>query len=62
MQASPNYVMVVAENAREAVREAVRAENTACYLDGLNGTREEAGEALARALAYITDLEGLARK
>lgn len=60
MKGSPGYVMSVAENAREALDKAILAENTACYWDGMNGTRAEADKAKEDARALIDQLERLA--
>ncbi|HET6285758.1 MAG TPA: hypothetical protein VFG15_03270 [Amycolatopsis sp.] len=40
----------------DAIREAVSAENLACYLDGMNDTRRDAEAALNRALKLARNL------
>lgn len=39
-----------------AIRDVQLRENTACYWDGMNGSREDADAALTRAIALLNTL------
>lgn len=61
MRGSPNYVMQVADSARKAVTDAIKAENLACYYDGNQELRRQATEVKETAMDLITELERIAK-
>lgn len=44
------------EELKKAIKAAILAENTACYFDGMNGTRDDASMALQHALKMADEL------
>jgi hypothetical protein len=53
--------MQVADSARKAVTDAIKAENLACYYDGNQELRRQATEVKETAMDLITELERIAK-